>query len=181
MKRRTTIITVLLLLLLVPSVIAAPKPKEPKEPKEPKPPKTPNIPKIDIAFTEKATFDVGTVYLGNQEIIDDVLYVQDAITTGVFENGDSPIAGFEIQIILSGILDLNSYAGSGNGRWTFIGQSGTFQGTITGIVSGGIIAGQFVGHGTESFQGQKIKGTFEGSANSINAEITIEATITAKN
>ena len=175
MLRKATIIAVIFLLLLIPSVIAAPKPKEPK------PPKTPNNSKTEITFTEKATFDVGTVYLGNQEIIDDILYAQDAITTGTFENGDSPIAGFEIQIIFSGTLDLNSYAGSGNGRWTFIGQSGTFQGTITGVVSGGIISGQFVGHGTESFQNQKIKGTFEGPANSIKAEIIIQATITAKN
>jgi hypothetical protein len=162
MLRKATIIAVIFLLLLIPSVIAAPKPKEPK------PPKTPNNPKTEITFTEKATFDVGTVYLGKQEIIDDILYAQDAITTGTFENGDSPIAGFEIQIIFSGTLDLNSYAGSGNGRWTFIGQSG-------------IISGQFVGHGTESFQNQKIKGIFEGPANSIKAEITIHATITAKN
>ena len=67
MPRKTTMIAVIFLLLLVPSVIAAPKPKEPK------PPKTPNNPKTEITFTEKATFDVGTVYLGNQEIIDDIL------------------------------------------------------------------------------------------------------------
>ena len=177
MPRKATIITVLLILLLIPSVIAAPKPKEPKEPKPPKPPKNP---KIEVTFAEKAAFDVGTVYLGNQEVIDNILYAEFAIITGAFEDGDSPIAGFEIQIIFSGSLDLDSYAGSGNGRWAFIGQSGSFQGTITGIVSDGIISGQFVGHGTESFQGQKIKGTFEGSATSIKAEITIQATITAK-
>ena len=74
----------------------------------------------------------------------------------------------------------NTYSGSGNGKWIFIGQSGTFQGAITGSVLNGTISGQFVGHGTENFDGQKIKGTFEGSANSIKAEITIKATITAK-
>ena len=173
MSKKSAII-VIMLLLLIPSVIAVPKPKEPK------PAKPPNNPKVEINFTEKASLGVGNVYLGNQEIINSILYVQDAITTGTFEKGDSPISGFEIQIILSGTLDLNTYSGSGNGKWIFIGQSGTFQGAITGSVLNGTISGQFVGHGTENFDGQKIKGTFEGSANSIKAEITIKATITAK-
>jgi hypothetical protein len=174
MSKKSAII-VIMLLLLIPSVIAAPKPKEPKPVKPPN-----HNPKAEVNFTEKGSLGVGNVYLGNQEIINSILYVQDAITTGTFDKGDSPISGFEIQIILSGTLDLNTYSGSGNGKWIFIGQSGTFQGSITGNVLNGIISGQFVGHGTENFEGQKIKGAFEGSANSIKAEITIKATITAK-
>jgi len=174
MPRKVAIIAVLLLLLLIPSVIAITKPKEPK------PPKTPNKPKTEITFTEKATLGVGNVYQGNQEIIENILYVQDAITTGTIDNGDSPISGFEVQIILGGELSLDTYAGSGNGQWVFISQSGTYQGAITGSVANGIISGQFVGHGTENFDGQKIKGTFEGSVKNFQVEITIRATITSK-
>jgi hypothetical protein len=173
MSSKIVIISFLILLLLIPSVIAVPKPKDPK------PPKQPNGPKTKIALTESAVLGVGNVYLGNQEIIDNILFVEDAISTGTINQGDSPISGFYIQIVLSGTLDLDTYSGSGNGRWAFISPSGTFQGTITGAVADGVISGHFVGHGTGYFEGQKIKGTFEGKANSVQVEILIQATITS--
>jgi len=169
MPRKAIVIAVLLLLLLVPPVIAIPKTKGPKPPK------------IEtITFTETATLRAGNVYLGSQEIVGNVLYVQDAVSTGTINGADSPISGFEIETRLSGTLDLDTYLGSYNGRWTITGQSGTFEGTITGNVAVATISGKFVGHGTAGFEGQKIKGTFEGSVNSFHVEITIKATITAK-
>jgi hypothetical protein len=178
MPKKTIIITALLLLLLVESAIAMAKIKEPK----PKPPKIPNNPKIEtISFTETATLGAGNIYLGNQEIIDTgTIYIQDAISTGTINTGDSPISGFKIQTSLRGTLDLNTYHGTYNGEWEIISQSGTYEGTINGRVAVTTISGKFIGHGTGNFEGQKIKGTFEGSVNNFQVEITIQATITSK-
>lgn len=175
--RKAAIITILLLLFLLPTAITIAKIKEPK----PKPPKIPNNPKREtINFTESATLGAGNIYLGNQEIIDSILFVQDAISTGTINSGDSPISGFEIETSLSGTLDLNTYLGSYDGQWIIANQSGTFEGTITGKVAVATISGKFVGHGTGDFEGQKIKGTFEGSVNNFQVDITIHATITSK-
>ena len=169
MQKKAVVIAVLLLLLLVPPVIAIPKTKGPKPPK------------IEtITFTESAALGAGNIYLGNQEIIGNTLNVQDAVSTGSIIGADSPISGFEIETSLSGTLDLSTYLGSYNGRWTIDGQSGTFEGTITGNVAVTTISGKFVGHGTAGFEGQKIKGTFEGSINNFQIIITIQATITSK-
>lgn len=175
MSKRAVIIIALLLMLLVESAIAIPKTKEPK----PKPPKISNNPKIEINFTELATLTAGNIYLGNQIIDNGILYVQDAISTGTLNSGDSPISGFEIQTSLGGTLDLNTYLGSYDGRWIISNQSGAFEGTITGKVAVTNIYGKFVGHGTDNFEGQKIKGVFEGSINNFQIEITIQATITS--
>jgi hypothetical protein len=176
MSKKTLIIIALLLMLLVESAIAVPKTKEPK----PKPPKIPNNPKIEISFTETAILTAGNIYLGNQIIDTEILYVQDAISTGTVNSGDSPISGFEIQTSLGGSLDLNTYLGSYTGQWIISSQSGTFEGTITGEVAVTSIYGKFVGHGTDNFEGQKIKGTFEGYINNFQIEMTIQATITSK-
>jgi hypothetical protein len=176
MSKRTVIITALLLLLLVESAIAIPKPKEPK------PPKIPKNSKIEtITLTETATIGAGNIYLGTQEIIDTgTIHIQDAISTGTINNGESPISGFEIQTILSGTLDLNTYHGTYNGEWTITSPTGTYEGTINGKVAVATISAKFIGHGTGNFEGQKIKGTFEGSVNNFQVEITIQATITSK-
>lgn len=177
MPKKTVLIIALLLLLLVESAIALPKTKDPK----PKPPKTPNNPnKETISFTETATLTAGNIFLGNQIIDTGILYVQDALSSGTTNSGDSPISGFEIQTSLSGTLDLNTYLGSYYGQWIITGQRGTFEGTITGKVAVATISGKFVGHGTDYFEGQKIKGTFEGSVDNFQVEITIQATITSK-
>ncbi len=172
--RKEAIMIVFLLLLLIPTAIAIPQNKKPK------PPKPPNNPKETITFTETATLGAGNVYIANQEIIDTTLYIQDAISTGAINSGDTPISGLEIQTSLSGTLDLNTYFGSYNGRWTIASQSGTFEGTITGKVSVASVYGRFIGQGTGGFEGQKIKGVFEGSVNNFQVEITIQATITPK-
>jgi hypothetical protein len=178
MQKKTVIITTLLLLLLIESAIAIPKTKEPK----PKPPKNPNNPKIEtITFTETASLGAGNIHLGTQEIIDTgILYVQDAISTGIVNGADSPISGFEILASLSGTLDLSTYHGSYNGEWIITSQSGSFEGTINGKVEVATISGKFIGHGTGNLENQKIKGTFEGSVNNFQVEITIQATITSK-
>ncbi|KON32711.1 MAG: hypothetical protein AC479_06915 [miscellaneous Crenarchaeota group-6 archaeon AD8-1] len=133
MPKKTLLITALLLLLLVESAIALPKTKDPK----PKPPKIPKNPKIEtITFTEIAKLGAGNIYLGNQEIINTgTIFVQDAISTGIVSTGDSPISGFEIQTILSGTLDLNTYHGTYNGEWTLTDPTGAFEGTINGKVA----------------------------------------------
>lgn len=178
MPKKTIIITALLLLLIVPSAIAIPKSKEPK----PKIPKTPSGPKKEtITLTESATLGAGDIYLGNQEIDDaGVLYVQDAISTGTIDSGDSPISGFKILTSLSGTLDLSTYLGFYNGQFIITGNNGSFEGTINGDVEVANIFGKFVGHGIGDFEGQKIKGIFEGSVNNFKIEITIQATITSK-
>jgi hypothetical protein len=162
----------------VPSAIAIPKIKEPK----PKTPRAPNNPKKEIInFTESATLGAGNIYLGNQEIDNTgTLYVQDAISTGKINSGDSPISGFEIQTSLSGTLDLNTYLGAYHGQWIITGQGGTFEGTINGEVAVTNISGNFVGKGTGNFEDQKIKGTFQGSVNNFQIEITLLATISSK-
>jgi len=177
MPKKTVIIMGLLLLILVESAIALPKTKEPKI----KPPNLPNNPKKEkITFTEAATLTAGNIYLGNQIIDSGILYVQDAISMGTINSGDSPISGFEILTSLSGTLDLNTYLGSYYGQWIITSQSGTFEGTITGEVAVATISGKFVGFGTGYFEGQKIKGTFEGSVNNFQVEIIIQATIKSK-
>ena len=178
MPKKTLIIIVLLLLLLVESAIALPKTKPPKT----KPPKIPKNPKIEaITFTETANLGAGNIYLGNQEILNTgTIFVEDAISTGTIKTGDSPISGFEIQSILSGTLDLNTYHGTYEGEWVLTGPTGTFVGTINGKVEVATIYGKFIGHGTGSFENQKIKGTFAGSVNNFQIEITIQATITSK-
>ncbi len=175
MSKKVIMMMTILLMLLVPSVIAVPKIKEPKTPKIPNSPK-----KEKISFTETAILGAGNIYLGNQQIIDTTLYIQDAISTGIINSGDTPISGFEIQTSLSGTLDLNTYIGSYNGQWIITSQNGTFVGTITGKVSVASIYGKIVGQGTDEFEGQKIKGVFEGSVNNYQVEITIQATITSK-
>ena len=178
MPKKTLLIIALLLLLLVESAIALPKTKDPK----PKPPKIPKNPKIEtITFTEIAKLGAGNIYLGNQEIINTgTIFVQDAISTGIVNTGDSPISGFEIQTILSGTLDLNTYHGTYNGEWTLTSPTGAFEGTINGKVEIATIYGKFIGQGTGNFENQKIKGTFIGSVNNFQIEITIQATITFK-
>jgi hypothetical protein len=181
-KKTMIIITALLLLLIVPSAIAIPKTKEPKTKPKPKTPKTPIGPKREtITFTESATLGAGNIYVGNQQIDDaGILYVQDAISTGTVNSGDSPISGFEILTSLGGTLDLSTYLGSYNGQFVITGKSGSFEGTINGEVEVATISGKFVGHGIGDFEGQKIKGIFEGSVNNFKIEITIQATITSK-
>lgn len=182
-KKAMIIITALLLLLIVPSAIAIPKTKEPKPKLKPKPktPKTPVGPKKEtITFTELATLGAGDIYVGNQQIDDaGILYVQDAISTGTVDSGDSPISGFEILTSLSGTLDLSTYLGSYNGQFVITGKSGSFEGPINGEIEVATISGKFVGHGIGDFKDQKIKGTFEGSVNNFKIEITIQATITS--
>jgi hypothetical protein len=174
LMRKEAIIIVFLFLLLLPTALAIPQNKKPK------PPKPTNNPKETITFTETATLGAGNVYIANQEIIDTTLYIQDAISTGTINRGDTPISEFEILTSLSGKLDLNTYLGSYNGQWTIASQSGTFEGTITGKVSVASIYGKFIGKGTGDFEGQKIKGVFEGSVNNFQVEITIQAAITSK-
>lgn len=177
-SKKAIIMTTLLLLLIVPSAIAIPKIKEPKPPT----PKTPNKLKTEtITFTESATLGAGNIYLGNQEIDKTgTLHVQDAISTGKINSGDSPISGFEIQTSLSGTLDLETYLGAYHGQWIINGQGGTFEGTIDGKVAVTSISGNFVGKGTGDLEDQKIKGTFEGSVNNFQIEITLQAKISSK-
>lgn len=169
MPKKAVAIVVLFLLLLVPPVIAIPKTTGPKPPK-----------KETVTFTASATLSAGNIYLGKQEIIGNVLYVQDAVSTGTINGADSPISGFNVETSLGGRLDLDTALGSYNGRWVIIGESGTFEGTITGNVAVATISGKFVGQGTAGFEDQKIKGTFEGSVNNFQVVITIRATITSK-
>ena len=177
-KKIVIIITTILLLLLVQSVIAVPKNKDPK----PDNPNKPDNPQQEITiFTESATLGAGNIYLGNQEISNNgILYVQDAISTGSIPSGDSPISGFEIQTSLSGTIDLNTFLGSYTGNWIITSESGSFEGTIVGNVAVATISGKFVSHGTGDFEGQKIKGTFEGSVNNFKIELTLQVTLTTK-
>ena len=179
MRKKTIILIALLLLLFVESAVAVPKNKEPK-PKVPKPPRNP---KIDtIRFVEQASLDAGNIHLGTQEIIDTgILYVQNAISTGTVSTGESPISGFNIETTLSGTCDLNTFKGNYEGDWILIGPSGTFEGSINGKVEVASISGRFNSEGTGLFEGQKLKGSFEGQVNDYKIEITIEATITFKN
>jgi hypothetical protein len=177
MSKKTVIVMALILIFLVDSAIAIPKTKEPKPPKPPKPVK-PNT--ETESFTELATLTAGDVYLGSQVIDNGILYVQDAISTGTVNSGDSPISGFGIHTRLSGTLDLDTYLGSYAGEWIINGNGGTFEGTITGKVEVANIFGKFVAHGTDDFEGQKIKGDFVGSVNNYQIEITIQAIITSK-
>lgn len=179
MLRKPLLITILFLILFTESVIAVPKTKDPK----PKPPKLPKNPKkVPITFTEKATLGAGNIYLGNQKITETgSLHIQDAVSIGTINNGYTPISGFKITTCLNGTLNLTTYFGSYGGEWIIIGNSGTFEGTISGKVEVATIYGKFVGHGTGDFEGQKIKGTFKGSVNYFQVEISIEATINSKN
>lgn len=171
MTKKAVLLAALLLLILVPSAMATPKPKEPK-PNNPK--------KTTFAYTESATLTAGNMYLGSQELSDSgILYIQDAISTGTINSGTSPISGSTIQTTLSGTLDLNTYLGSYHGKWTITSQNGAFEGTINGKVAVATVYGHFVGHGTGEFEDQKISGTFEGSVNNFQVEITIQATITS--
>lgn len=178
MLKKPLLITILFLILFTESVIAVPKTKDPK----PKPPKLPkNSKTAPIIFTEKATLGAGNIYLGNQKITETgSLHIQDAVSIGTIDKGYTPISGFKIETCLSGTLDLATYFGSYGGKWIITGHSGTFEGTITGKVEVATIFGKFVGHGTGDFEGQKIKGTFKGSVNYFQVEISIEATISSK-
>ena len=177
MTKKTIAIVFLFLLLIVPSVLAIPKNKESKPTKPSKPT---NNPIETITFTESAILGAGNIYLGNQQIIANTLYIQDAISTGTINTGDTPISGFQIQTSLSGILDLNTYLGSYNGQWLITSERGTFEGTITGKVSVASIYGKIIGHGTGELEGQKIRGVFEGEVNNYQVEISIQATLTYK-
>lgn len=161
-------------MLLVPSVIAVPKTKEPKPP-------TPNNNKKEtINLKETATISAGNVYLGSQQISNNgILSIQNGFSTGKINSGDSLISGFDIQTTLSGTYDLDTYQGNYHGQWTLTGEGGTFEGTITGKVSVASISGKIIGSGTDEFENQKIKGTFEGTVNNFQVEITIDATITS--
>jgi hypothetical protein len=176
MPKKVIALLIILLFLLVPSVIALPKTKEPKTPKIPD-----NQRKEAISFLENATLGAGNIYLGNQQISDTgILYIQNGISIGKINSGNSPISGFEIQTFLSGTLDLNTYMGNYHGDWIVSGEIGTFEGKINGKVSVASISGKFTGTGTGEFENQKIKGSFEGSVNNFKVEITIEATISSK-
>lgn len=179
MRKKIIILTIILILLFIESAVAVPKNKEPK----PKIPKAPKSPKIDsTTFIEKANLDAGNVYLGNQEIIDSgILYIQNAISTGTVNSGDSPISGFKIETTLSGTLDLNTFKGNYQGDWILSGESGGFVGSINGKVEVTKISGRFSGEGTGDLADQKIKGTFEGQVNNYKIEITFYALISSKN
>ena len=179
MRKKTIILTALLLLLFVESAVAVPKNQGPK-PKVPKPPRSP---KIDtISFVEQANLDAGNIYLGTQEIIDTgILQVQNAISTGIVSTGESPISGFNIETTLSGTCDLNTFEGNYEGDWILTGQGGSFEGSINGKVEVASISGRFNSKGTGLFEGQKLKGSFEGQVNDYKIEIIIKAIITSKN
>ena len=163
-----------LLILLIPSVTAVPKTKEPKPP-------TPNNKiKETISYQDSAVIGAGNIYLGNQEISDKgILSVQNGFSAGKINGGDSPISGFDIQTILSGTYDLNTYQGNYHGEWIITGENGSFEGSITGKVDIASISGKFTGFGSGEFEKQKIKGVFEGTVNNFQVEITIYATISS--
>jgi len=174
--KKTLLIIIILLFIFTESVIAIPKIKDPK------PPKIPKSPKIEIiTFNQTASLGAGNIFLGNQEITETgVLQIQDAVSQGKINGGDTPISGFDIVTSLSGTLDLKTYFGSYTGLWTITGKGGTFEGEINGKVSVATIYGKFTGYGTSDYDGEKIKGTFEGSIDNYQIEITIYATMISK-
>ncbi len=167
MQKKGVLTTILFALLLIGSAIAAPKDKPPRAEK--------------TTFTSRIILGAGVASQGEQMITETgILYVKDAISTGYIEaDPDSPISG-SIWTVLSGSIDLNTMLGSFNGKWIITNEEGTFEGSVVGIVEVAIVSGKFVGHGTGDFEGQKIRGSFEGTVNNYIVDLTLQGILTSK-
>lgn len=167
-KKALSIVVVLAVaLLLIGPVIAAPKEKNTKAEK--------------TTFTNRIILAGGGISPGEQTTTGTgILYVKDAISVGYIEpDPNSPISG-SVWTSLSGSVDLNTMLGSFNGKWIVTNERGTFEGSVVGTVAVATVSGQFVGHGTGGFEGQKIKGSFEGTVNNYIVDLILHGILTSK-
>lgn len=58
-------------------------------------------------------------------------------------------------------------------------EKGTLEGSIVGVVAVASVSGKFVGHGTDDLEGQKIKGSFEGTVDNYIVNLTMRGNITS--
>lgn len=169
MQKKTVIFFIFLIFLVVSptkSGLTAQRPEKPHGEKTP--------------FTNDCNLGVVAPNVREQVLMENnIVYVNDGIVAGsIVVNDDSPLSG-EVWARLSGSMDTNTLLGSFDGKWTIINENGTFEGSIVGTVSVASISGRFVGRGTHDLEGQKIKGTFEGTVNNYMADLTLNGELTS--
>jgi hypothetical protein len=90
---------------------------------------------------------------------------------GIFEGTVTGISGPDISgtmwMSVDETVDLNTGEGSLHGKWTITAIGGTFEGSAVGVITPtspttSYMSGTFIGHGAGDYEGQKIKGSFEG-------------------
>lgn len=167
-QKKTILFAFLVLLVLLPteSGTAARRPDKPQGEK--------------TAFTNDCVLRAVSPNAGEQALAENnILYVKDGILGGsIVVNEDSPLSG-DVWAKLSGSLDTNTLFGSFDGKWTITNENGTFEGSVVGVISIAQISGRFVGHGTQDLQGQKIKGTFEGTVTNYVVDMTLHGELTS--
>ncbi len=74
-----------------------------------------------------------------------------------------------VRIVEDETLSLNTGQGVMHGQFMMTTTEGTFKGSFAGEVTGGIIlTGKAVGQGTDTYEGQKIMGTYTGHVETTN-------------
>ncbi len=127
------------------------------------------LPKVNTQFSEKISMTAGNISTGNQVIQDNVLFVVNGISTGTITVISGVDLTGQVWTKLSGYYDLETGTGIFVGKWQISTQSGSFSGNVVGTIttidsSTFQIRGTYVGFGTDSYQGDRIKGSIAGYA-----------------
>lgn len=111
-------------------------------------------------------------------------YVTNAISTGNAVTTSAPILSGTYTIKLSGFFDATSGTGAFYGKWLITTSGDGFSGLVIGESKGTSdpsefeIKGTFIGFGEGIYRGDRIKGSFSGSANyeSLTVDIVVAGT-----
>jgi hypothetical protein len=121
-------------------------------------------------FTAEATFITGNVSPGKMWTTkDNILQVRESISAG---NVTGDITG-TVLLVEGETLDMNTGLGVNHGKFTITVAEGTYEGSFRSTFTGLNFTGTFVGKGTGTLEGQKIKGSYEGQVTYIDTTIPL--------
>ncbi len=118
-----------------------------------------SAPAIKTSFIAEASFVPGNISQGSiWTTKDGIQHVRGAVSEGTI-TGD--LTG-TFLIISYETVDFNTGEGVNHGKFTLILDGGTFEGSFQSTISMYTFSGTFVGHGTDTYKGQKLMGLHEG-------------------
>lgn len=124
------------------------------------------VPATKTPFTAVASFEA--VSPGKEWITKDgISHIKGGISAGALTSISGPDISGEIWMRVGQTVDLNTGEGSLHGKWTITAVGGPFEGSVVAVITAtspttSHISGTFIGHGSGDYEGQKLKGSFEG-------------------
>lgn len=122
-------------------------------------------PATKTLFTAEASFIPGSISPGKGWVTKGgIQHIKGATSEGTV-TGD--ISG-TMLLVSDETMNLNTGKGTNHGRFVLTVDGGTFEGSFQSIVTLHVFSGTFIGHGTGTYEGQKIMGSHQG-------ELTVDA------